>query len=169
MFSLKRLATAPDPFDGIQHMVEPIYYEDLTLGDIYLAPERIIVEEDLSLFAQVSGDDHPIHTSDTYAQSTPFKRRIAHGPFGIAMAIGQFGRIPGFQETAIAMTNVNNWKFRIPIYVGDEITVEVCILNKALRGPCVGLIERGFRLTKADGTVAQEGRSSMLIARRPPL
>lgn len=148
-------------------MSEPIYYEDLTPGAVFMAPEREIVEADLSLFAQVSGDDHPIHTSDAYAGTTPFGRRIAHGPFGIALAIGQFGRIPGFQETAIAMIDVDAWAFKAPVYIGDVITVEVSILEKKLRRPGVGLIQRGFRLLKADGSVAQEGRSAMLIACRP--
>lgn len=146
---------------------KPIYFEDIAPGAQFVAPERIIVEDDLRLFAQVSGDDHPIHTDEDYARSTPFGRRIAHGPFGIAMAIGQFGRIPGFQETAIAMTDVRDWKFRAPIFIDDVITLEVTILSKTLRRPGVGLIDRRFRLIKTDGTLAQEGQSGMLIACRP--
>lgn len=144
-------------------MAEPIFYEDIEPGTVYRAPERVIVESDLAIFAQISGDDHPIHTDEAYARNTPFGRRIAHGPFGIALAIGQFGRIPGFQETAIAMTDVRDWKFKAPIFIGDIITVEVCVLEKSQRKPGVGLIERHFRLLKADGTLAQEGRSAMLI------
>lgn len=149
-------------------MTRPLYYEDLAPGAMFIAPERIIVESDLSLFAQVSGDDHPIHTSDDYARSTPFGRRIAHGPLGIALAIGQFGRIPGFRETAVAMTDVRDWRFRAPIFIGDAITVEVTIVDKHPKRPGTGLIERRFRLLKADGTLAQEGMSGMLIACRTP-
>jgi len=149
-------------------MTGPLYYEDLVPGAIFIAPERTIVESDLALFAQVSGDDHPIHMSDDYASSTPFGRRIAHGPLGIALAIGQFGRIAGFRETAIAMTDVRDWRFRAPIFIGDVITVEVTIVAKYPRHPGAGLIERRFRLLKADGTLVQEGMSGMLVACRPP-
>ena len=148
------------------NVAEPLYYEDVAVGTTYVAPNRIIVEEDLQLFTKISGDDHPMHTSENYARSTPFGRRIAHGPFGIALAIGQFGRIPGFRETAIAMTDVRDWRFKAPIFIGDVITTEVIITNKELRRSGVGLIERHFKLLKADGTLAQEGISGMLIACR---
>jgi acyl dehydratase len=147
-------------------MPEPLYYEDLEPGSTYVAPDRIIAEQDLQLFAEISGDDHPIHTSEDYARSTPFGRRIAHGPFGIALAIGQFGRIPDFRETVIAMTDVRDWRFKAPMFIGDVITVEVTITSKALRRTGVGSIERHFRLLKGDGTLAQEGFSGMLIACR---
>ena len=144
-----------------------LYYEDVQVGAEFRVPGRSVTEQDLDRFAEISGDDHPIHTDEQYARATPFGRRIAHGPFGIALAIGLFGRIPEFRDSALAMTDVREWAFRAPVYIGDSLSLRVTIVAKRITRSGNAIIDRRFELTKADGSVAQEGLSGMLIARRP--
>ena len=144
-----------------------LYYEDVQVGAEFRVPGRSVTEQDLDRFAEISGDDHPIHTDEQYARATPFGRRIAHGPFGIALAIGLFGRIPEFRDSALAMTDVREWVFRAPVYIGDSLSLRVTIVAKRITRSGNAIIDRRFELTKADGSVAQEGLSGMLIARRP--
>jgi acyl dehydratase len=144
-----------------------LYYEDVQVGADFRVPGRSVTEQDLDRFAEISGDDHPIHTDEQYARATPFGRRIAHGPFGIALAIGLFGRIPEFRDSALAMTDVREWAFRAPVYIGDSLSLRVTIVAKRITRSGNAIIDRRFELTKADGSVAQEGLSGMLIARRP--
>ena len=144
-----------------------LYYEDVQVGAEFRVPGRSVTEQDLDRFAEISGDDHPIHTDEQYARATPFGRRIAHGPFGIALAIGLFGRIPEFRDSALAMTDVREWVFRAPVYIGDSLSLRVTIVAKRITRSGNAIIDRRFELTKADGSVAQEGLSGVLIARRP--
>ena len=52
--------------------------EDLSPG-MKATFAKTITEADIVLFAGVSGDGNAVHTNEEFAQSTPFKGRIAHG------------------------------------------------------------------------------------------
>lgn len=143
-----------------------IYFEDAEIGARFVVGGRTVTEQDLLAFAAVSGDAHPLHVDAEWAASSAFGQRIAHGPLGIAVAIGLFGRIEAFRETAIAMTDVSEWQFRAPIHIGDTLSLEMTIECKRTTRSGRGVLERRLRLLKGDGSVAQEGRSGMLIARR---
>lgn len=147
-------------------MAEKLFYEDIEPGMTFVTGSRTIVEEDLLSFARVSGDNHPIHVDAYYAAATEFGRRIAHGPFGIAMAIGLFGTLPEFRETAIVMMSIDTWRFSAPMFIGDTLHLELTIGEKRLTRSGRGVVERHFRLVRADGSVPQEGDSPMVVARR---
>ena len=144
-----------------------LYYEDVEVGSSFFVAGRRITEEDLLQFAAISGDQHPIHMDEDYARATPFGRRIAHGPFGIALAIGLFGNIPEFQESTLAMVDIREWSFRAPIFIGDVLSLDLAVVGKRITRSGKGIVDRRLRLLKADGTVAQEGVSGLMIALRP--
>lgn len=143
-----------------------LHFEDVEIGARFVVGERTVTEHDLVAFAKLSGDRHPVHVDAAWAAGSPFGQRIAHGPLGIAWCIGLFGRIEAFRETALAMTDISEWQFRAPIYIGDVLTLEVVIEAKRTTRSGRGILERRMRLLKADGTVAQEGRSGLLITSR---
>ena len=51
-------------------------FEDLAIGQSE-SLMRTVMERDISLFADLSGDANPIHLCDRYAASTKFGQRIA--------------------------------------------------------------------------------------------
>ena len=144
-----------------------LYYEDVIVGSRFVVAPRTVTAQDIDLFATVSEDRHPIHTDDTYAAASPFKRRIAHGPFGIALAIGLFGKLPEFADTALAMIDLDSWKFLKPVFIGDKLSLELLITGKSLTQSGRAIIGRHMRLINQEEVVVQEGNSSLLIARRP--
>lgn len=146
-----------------------LYYEDLVPGRVFRSAPRTITEADLLQFAQVSGDRHPIHTDEAYAAQTPFGRRILHGPFGIAMAIGLFGEVGDFGSTAMALLDIREWQFRAPMFIGDRIHLEMTIAARhRTRDGRRGIVDRQMKLIRADGTVVQEGHAGLMIACRGP-
>lgn len=147
-------------------MAEALFWEDLEEGMTFLTTTRTIVEDDLLSFARVSGDSHPIHVDAAYAAGTEFGQRIAHGPFGIAMAIGLFGTLPQFRETAIVMASIDNWKFTAPMFIGDVVHLRLTIGAKRLTRSGRGLVDRRFELIRADSSVPQHGESPMVVLRR---
>lgn len=69
--------------------------DDLEIGQTY-EKEYTVTEEMLINFAKVSGDYNPAHFDESYAKSTRFRERIAHGCITIAQFSGIFGMdMPG--------------------------------------------------------------------------
>lgn len=143
-----------------------LYFEDLQIGDIFRVQGRAITAEDLRDFARMSGDQHPIHMDDAFARTTRFGQRIAHGPLGIALAIGMVAQLSQLNRATMAMTDIQKWVFKAPVFIGDVLSLELTIVGKRQSRPTAGIVDRGLRLTKADGTVAQEGTSGALMACR---
>lgn len=78
-----------------------------------------VTSAEVELFAGLSGDDNPIHLSDAYAATTPFKARIAHGLLTASYISTVLGtRLPGCG----AIYCSQSLRFRAPVYLGDEVT-----------------------------------------------
>jgi 3-hydroxybutyryl-CoA dehydratase len=87
---------------------------------------KTISESDIYLFAGVTGDFNPAHINETYAQSTFFKTRIAHGMLlagFISAVIGM--KLPGPGAIYIRQ----ELKFLAPARIGDTITARVELIQ----------------------------------------
>lgn len=149
-------------------LVSTVYFEDIEIDREYRSSERLVTEADLASFTELSGDRHPIHVDEEYARQTRFGRRILHGPFGVAVALGLFGDFREFVGSSIALTDIREWTFKAPIFVGDRIHLSMRITAKrpATSGRH-GVVTRFMRLVRHDGTVVQEGSMGLMIAARP--
>ena len=87
---------------------------------------RTITEDDILLFAQVSGDHNPIHLDAEYAERSFFGKRIAHG-FLIGSLISAVlgNELPGPGSIYLGQT----LKFLAPIHIGDTVTVTVKVIE----------------------------------------
>ncbi len=87
---------------------------------------KTISENDLQQFAQITGDNNPVHLDETYAQKTRFGKRIAHGMLGASLISAVIGtQLPG--EGTIYLSQ--SLQFKAPMYIGDTITAQVTITN----------------------------------------
>lgn len=87
--------------------------------------QKTIQDEDVRLFAQVTGDTNPLHLDETYAQKTRFRGRIAHGILTLGLISAVLGtRLPG--PGAIYLEQ--QVRFLHPVRIGDTITAEVTVL-----------------------------------------
>ena len=105
-------------------------YESLQIGDAF-AVTRTITEEDVRLFAQVSGDDNPIHLDADYAaEHAPGGKPIVHGVLLLGIVSKVLGRdFPGAGSVAVSISA----KFLRPVPVGGEIKVEGQVAEKIER------------------------------------
>ena len=87
---------------------------------------RTITEDDILLFALVSGDHNPIHLDAEYAEKSLFGKRIAHG-FLIGSLISAVlgNEMPGPGSIYLGQT----LKFLAPIHIGDTVTVTVKVVE----------------------------------------
>ncbi len=145
-----------------------LYYEDLEVGQTFRSPARTVTEADLTIFSMVSGDWNRIHSDAEYARKTPYGQRIVHGVLGIAIVTGMFDRLGIFEDSALALLGIDEWRFIAPIFVGDTVHMELEIADKRLTSKGDrGIIDRRIRLVRHDGTVLQEGRMGMMTKLRP--
>ncbi len=105
-------------------------YESMQVGDRH-AVTRTITAEDVRLFAQVSGDDNPIHLDADYAaQHAPGGKPIVHGVLLLSIVSKVLGRdYPGAGSVAVSISA----KFLRPVPVGSEVTIEVQVAEKIER------------------------------------
>ncbi len=87
---------------------------------------RIIGEKEVSKYADVTGDDNPIHMSNEYAAQTIFGERIVQGMLVASLISSVIGtKFPG--EGTIYLSQ--NIKFIKPVKIDDEVTAEVEVVS----------------------------------------
>jgi 3-hydroxybutyryl-CoA dehydratase len=97
--------------------------EDFVLG-MSATFSKTITEADIVLFAGVSGDNNAIHINAEFAESTPFKSRIAHGMLTASViSAAVANKLPG--PGAIYMNQSLN--FRAPVRPGDTVHATVVV------------------------------------------
>lgn len=104
-------------------------YESLQPGDSFTF-DRHISAADVQAFADVTGDDNPIHVDAEYAKSTRFEKPIVHGVFLLGVVSKVLGRdFPGHGSVAVGIS----CRFLRPVPVDSDITVEVKVAEKIER------------------------------------
>ena len=104
-------------------------YATLNVGDRH-AVQRTITQDEVRLFAELTGDDNPIHVNPEYAAAMSFERPIVHGVFLLGIVSKVLGRdFPGAGSVAVSLSST----FLRPVLVGSEITVEVIVTEKIER------------------------------------
>ena len=109
-----------------------LYFDDLALGQEWESLGRTVTETDIVNFAGVSGDFNPIHMDHHFAQSTPFRRPIAHGVLVMAIGTGLGSNSPAVRT--LAFLGIREWQFTGVVFVGDTIRVKTKVVHKELRG-----------------------------------
>jgi acyl dehydratase len=83
-------------------------------------------QEDVVLFAKVTGDNNPVHLDEEYASKTLFKRPIIHGMLGGSVFSKVFGTMfPG--EGTIYLNQ--NLQFLRPMLVSTNYTAQFEVLD----------------------------------------
>jgi 3-hydroxybutyryl-CoA dehydratase len=97
----------------------------LSLG-MTASSSHIISEDDIHLFANISGDTNLVHLSEDYAKKTIFKKRIAHGLISASFFSALFGtKLPG--EGCVYVQQ--NLHFKKPVYIGDKVFALIEIIG----------------------------------------
>ncbi|RDE24726.1 acyl dehydratase [Motiliproteus coralliicola] len=101
------------------------YIEDLSEG-MSASIERTVTEADVNTFAEVTGDDNPVHVNAEYAATTMFKQRIAHG----MLSAGYISAVLGTKMPGPGAIYVDQQlKFKAPVMIGDTVTTTATILE----------------------------------------
>ncbi|TGD76025.1 3-hydroxybutyryl-CoA dehydratase [Mangrovimicrobium sediminis] len=101
-------------------------YDEISIGQ-RASFERKVEERDIQLFAAATGDVNPLHLDADFAATTRFGERIAHGMLTASFVSAALAmRLPGpgtiFMEQQV--------RFRLPVRIGDVISVELEVTEK---------------------------------------
>ena len=124
--------------------MEKSYFEDYTVGELFVSPGRTITETDIVMFSAFTGDWHPIHTNVEYAAKSPFGERIAHGLLTLCVGtsllfrLGPYVAVP---KKFIAFYGMENVRFTAPVKIGDTIHCEMKIKSLSEKDTKIGIVE----------------------------
>lgn len=102
-----------------------ITIEEIEMGMIR-SLRKVVTDEDIRMFAEVSTDHNPVHMDDDYAQDTIFEGRIAHGMLTAGLISAVIGeQLPGHGTVYMGQT----LKFLAPVRPGDMVEAEVEVID----------------------------------------
>jgi acyl dehydratase len=144
-----------------------IFADDLTVGQVFLGQARRIGDDQFRAFADMTGDDHPIHYDDAYAARTRFGKRLAHGL--LVMSMTALGATPISRQIEDAMVAFveEGARFIKPVFVGDTLTsrFEVAAIDpKPARG--IALVRFNVSLSNDRSEIVLEGHHCYFLLLR---
>jgi 3-hydroxybutyryl-CoA dehydratase len=122
---------------------------------------KMITDEDIRAFAELTGDFNPVHTDDEYARTTRFGRRIAHGMLGASLISAVIAnKLPGRGSVYLSQT----LRFTSPVYPGDTVTARATVRHVREDKPVVTL---ETVCTNQHGERVVEGEAVVLAPANP--
>ena len=86
--------------------------------------EVTVTEETIEAFAELSGDENPIHFDDEYAAETMFGGRVAHGIISAAVVSGALARLSG--DIVYLSQEIS---FEKPVHPGETVAASVSVID----------------------------------------
>jgi 3-hydroxybutyryl-CoA dehydratase len=144
-----------------------LYFEEFEPGMSITSVGRTITEADIVNFAGVTGDWTRIHTNAVYAAQHPFGQRVAHGLLALSIASALAVRTGFVEDTVLAFREIGEWKFSLPIFIGDTIHIRATVTDtKAMRRLGGGQVNFKVEILNQDGKVVQRGMWGLLVKSR---
>src|SRR5262245_15782041 len=112
---------------------------------------QTVTAKEVELYAQITGDRHPLHFDADLAKRTRFGRLVAQGGIAAGMLNALVAMdLPGAGTVFMSQS----LKYLAPTYLGDTLTAEVEVLSLKPDKPVCQL---RATITNQDGTVLLEG------------
>ena len=139
--------------------MQGFFFDELSIGQT-AEMSRVVGAADIEAFAEVSGDNNPVHLDEAYAATTTFGERIAHGMLSAGYISALLGtRLPGPGVIYLSQS----LRFRRPVRIGDLVVARVTITQ---------LDEAKARATletvcEVAGKTVIDGEALVIAPRRP--
>ncbi|GGJ91154.1 MaoC family dehydratase [Pseudomonas matsuisoli] len=138
--------------------VTNIPYEALEVGQ-HAIVEKKVEERDVLLFAAVSGDNNPVHLDETFAATTVFRERVAHGMFAGALISAAIAcRLPGPGSIYLGQ----HLNFAKPVKLGDTLSVQITVLEKLPKNR----VHLSTQVFNQRGDLVVDGEAEVLAPRK---
>ncbi len=120
-----------------------------------LVLERVLTQADFDAFAELSGDDNPIHVDEAFSANTRFGRTVSHGMLLATILRGMLEElVPGGRQVEQKLM------FPSPTYAGDAM--RFAVIRKSDDGRHVVAEVNCERIE--DGVITCAGEATLLRA-----
>lgn len=136
-------------------------FDQIAIGQSWTSPSRTITETDVVNFANITGDQNPLHIDHEFARSTPYRQPIAHGLLGLSWVAGLGSHSPAVDT--VAFIAIKQWEFCRPIFFGDTVHVRTTVLDKQADARRNGRVNWRQELLNQHGEVTQQGVFETLV------
>ena len=116
---------------GITGDIHPFkkYFEELNIGDQIVTEKRLITSEDISRFADLSGDHFYAHMINTDFNGTMFEEQVAHGYFIMSAAAGLF--VDSYDKNPVLLNyGIDELRFTKPVYADASLYIRFTCKEK---------------------------------------
>ena len=101
-------------------------FDSIQIGDSATL-EKVVRENDIEIFSELTGDKNPLHMDENYVKKTKFGARIAHGMLTSSFISTLIGMdLPG-KGSVITSINLD---FRKPVFLGDTLLTSIEVIKK---------------------------------------
>jgi 3-hydroxybutyryl-CoA dehydratase len=143
-------------------------FEEFEAGQSIVSPGRTITEADVVGFAGLSGDWNPMHTDAQFASQGMFGQRVAHGLLALSIASGMAWNLGFLQGTVLAFREMGEWKFSLPVFLGDTIRVRATVVEtKPMPRLGGGLVTFKVEILNQEDKAVQRGTWGVLVRSGP--
>ena len=120
--------------------------------------EMTVTAEAVRAYADLTGDENPLHFDADFAARTRFGRLMAQGGFatGLLHALVAMD-LPGAGSVFMRQS----WSFPRPVYIGDTIRAEATVTAVHERR---GIVELACTVTNEDGETVLRGEATVFVA-----
>ncbi len=129
-----------------QHVFQK-YFEEIEIGDTVITEKHHVVPEDITNFANLSGDHFYAHVDPNSLDETIFEQNVAHGYWVLSRAAGLF--VDGPKGPVLLNYGIDECRFTKPVYPGMTLGVRFTAKEKISQEKKVA--EEGEVLAKGVG------------------
>ncbi|CAM3138085.1 phenylacetic acid degradation bifunctional protein PaaZ [Mycobacterium intermedium] len=143
------------------------HLEELRIGDTVIGGPRTVTLEDISHFAEFTGDTFYAHTDPVAAAGNPlFGGIVAHGYLVVSLAAGLF--VEPNPGPVLANFGVDGLRFLTPVKAGDALTVTLTVKQLTPRlSADYGEVRWDAVVTNQDGAPVATYDVLTLVAKLP--
>lgn len=137
-----------------KEFLENVTFDELTLGR-QASLVKTLTQDDIDLFAAMSGDVNPAHMDPTFAKSDIFHGIVGHGMWSGSLISALLGTVLPGPGTIYLEQDI---KFKKPVRIGDTITITLIVRDKRadktiVLFDCKGVNQRGEIVVEGLATV----------------
>ena len=101
-------------------------FSEFAVDQAFTSQGRTVTEACVMAFAGISGDFNPLHVDASFAETTPFGQRVAHGMLGASISTGLAQSLGIFEGTTLALME-QSFQYKGPIFFGDTIRLTLTV------------------------------------------
>ena len=134
--------------------LENVTFDELQIGQ-KAELNRTLTQDDINLFAAMSGDVNPAHMDPDFAKSDIFHKIVGHGMWSGALISTLLGTVLPGPGTIYLEQDI---QFKKPLHIGDKLTISISVRekfpeNKIVHFDCCGLNQNGETIVEGLATV----------------